>query len=289
MKTNKNLSKLALGTGGAVLLSIAAGCAHEQPPRELVDARNAYHRAETSHASQLAPASVHEAHLALERAERLYHDDAESAKTRDSAYIAQRRAQRAEVEATTIQLQQQNQQSLEQQRQQAAQAAVTAQDQLEKTRGELDSERAARQQAEMKAREALDKLQMANTVAVKDEPRGTVLTLPGSVLFTSGKAVVLPGAQERLDKVAEALKNDTEHNITVEGHTDSRGSYATNQQLSQQRAEAVRSYLVSKGLPEDRVKAVGVGATRPIADNDTAEGRATNRRVEIVVESAEQK
>ena len=105
-----------------------------------------------------------------------------------------------------------------------------------------------------------------------------------AVLFATGKYDLLPIARQKLDEVAKALLEQPFKTITVEGHTDSRGSLSKNQTLSQDRAESVRSYLISRGLPADKTKAVGHGPSRPVADNDTAEGRANNRRVEIVVD-----
>jgi OOP family OmpA-OmpF porin len=80
------------------------------------------------------------------------------------------------------------------------------------------------------------------------------------------------------------MKNESSAAFVVQGYTDSRGSDALNQDLSQRRAEAVRAYLVRRGVPSDRITAQGMGASNPIADNDTAEGRADNRRVELVVQ-----
>lgn len=112
-----------------------------------------------------------------------------------------------------------------------------------------------------------------------------VITLSGSVLFASNRTDLLPSAQAKLSEVAAALtKQDAESKITVEGHTDSQGNPSYNQDLSQRRAQAVRDYLVSRGMAADRVSAQGFGLTRPVADNATAEGRANNRRVEIVVQ-----
>ena len=111
-----------------------------------------------------------------------------------------------------------------------------------------------------------------------------VITLSGSVLFASNKSELLPAAQTRLNDVANALnRQDAGSNIVVEGHTDSQGAAKYNQALSQRRAQSVRDYLVARGIASDRVTAQGFGLTRPIADNETAEGRANNRRVEIVV------
>ncbi len=108
-----------------------------------------------------------------------------------------------------------------------------------------------------------------------------VLTLSGSVLFTSGSSTLLPAAQLKLNEVADVLtKQDPDSKMVVEGHTDSQGSASTNQELSQKRAQAVRDYLVSRGIAGDRVTAEGFGPSRPVANNGSAEGRADNRRVE---------
>jgi len=87
-----------------------------------------------------------------------------------------------------------------------------------------------------------------------------------------------------------ALKqSDESSTFLVEGHTDSRGSAEMNQDLSAQRATSVRDYLISQGVSPDRIKAVGRGLNEPVANNDTAEGRANNRRVEVVVQQGQQK
>ena len=111
-----------------------------------------------------------------------------------------------------------------------------------------------------------------------------VITLSGGVLFASNKSDLLPSARLKLNEVADALlKQDSESKIVVEGHTDSQGGAAHNQQLSQRRAQAVRDYLVTRGIAQDRITAEGFGVTRPVAENTSSEGRANNRRVEIVV------
>ena len=95
----------------------------------------------------------------------------------------------------------------------------------------------------------------------------------------------MPCAQAKLDQVAGALVHvDAQTTILLEGHTDSRGPESLNQALSRHRAVIVRSYLVSKGLAPERLVCQGHGPSRPIADNETAEGRANNRRVEVVVQ-----
>jgi len=114
-----------------------------------------------------------------------------------------------------------------------------------------------------------------------------VITLSGSVLFASNKDALLPAAKERLSQVADALKTQDDHKIVVEGHTDSQGSADLNQGLSDRRAQSVVTFLVSRGVPADKIRAEGLGLTRPVADNGTAEGRANNRRVEIIVKPVE--
>jgi outer membrane protein OmpA-like peptidoglycan-associated protein len=110
-----------------------------------------------------------------------------------------------------------------------------------------------------------------------------VITLSGSVLFASNKDALLPGAQDRLGMVADALKTQDDREIIVEGHTDSQGSADSNQGLSERRARSVATFLISRGVRGDQIRSAGLGLSKPIADNGTAEGRANNRRVEIIV------
>jgi outer membrane protein OmpA-like peptidoglycan-associated protein len=148
-------------------------------------------------------------------------------------------------------------------------------------------EKKERADADKRAKEAIDRLAAASIGAVKQEPRGMVITLSGSVLFASNKDALLPAAQERLGQVADALKTQDDHKIVVEGHTDSQGSAASNQGLSERRAQSVVSFLISRGVPTDQIRAQGLGLSRPIADNGSPEGRANNRRVEIIVQPVE--
>jgi outer membrane protein OmpA-like peptidoglycan-associated protein len=126
--------------------------------------------------------------------------------------------------------------------------------------------------------------ELATLAAVKEEERGLVVTLSGGVLFRSAESTLLSSAQVKLDQVANALLAVRARNLIVEGHTDSQGSESYNQGLSQRRADAVRDYLVQRGYPTDRIQARGKGKGSPIADNASPEGRANNRRVEIIIE-----
>jgi outer membrane protein OmpA-like peptidoglycan-associated protein len=126
---------------------------------------------------------------------------------------------------------------------------------------------------------------LAAIAAIKEEARGLVITLSGSILFASNKYALLETAKTKLDQVAEALKaQDGDKRMVVEGHTDSQGSDRINQPLSLNRASAVRDYLVSRGVDSDKITSVGMGSSRPLLDNRNAENRANNRRVEIIIQ-----
>jgi outer membrane protein OmpA-like peptidoglycan-associated protein len=154
-------------------------------------------------------------------------------------------------------------------------------EEIARTKKQLEEEKAARQALEKKYQAAMASI--AEIAKVKEEARGVVITISGEVLFATNKYDLLPIAQTKLDEVAKALKDQGYKQIVVEGHTDSRGSAKKNEELSFQRADSVRAYLVSRGIDSSKIKAVGVGPSRPVASNDTAEGRANNRRVELVV------
>ena len=264
----------------------ASACATAQPPAELVQARAAYAKSERAEAARYNPAAVHEARVALRRAEKLYESEGEGPEVRDASYIAQRRAERALVEGETVAIQHRNEEAARAAEKARAQAAAQAQTQLQETRAELQETQRAREDAETRAREALQQLSATQTAAVKQSDKGTVITLAGAFLFPSNKSTLLPSANAKLDKVADVLKQQEERHILIEGHTDSRGSAQHNLELSRQRAEAVASYLASRGVAREHITTQGVGADRPTADNQTPEGRATNRRVEITVQDA---
>lgn len=151
-------------------------------------------------------------------------------------------------------------------------------------RRELENERSAREAAGARTAAALENLRRVATV--DDQERGIVITLSGSVLFASGQAQLLPNAQQRLDQVATTLHDYPDQDMVVEGHTDSRGSASSNADLSLRRAQAVLTCLVSRGVSTERIRAMGIGPDRPVADNRSAEGRANDRRVEIVLSRA---
>lgn len=125
--------------------------------------------------------------------------------------------------------------------------------------------------------------QLSSIGEVKQDDRGVILTLTGGVLFTFGSDELMPQAEERLDNLAQVLKQSPDAKFKIEGHTDSKGSEEYNQELSERRAKAVKDYLVSKGVSEQSIETEGFGEQRAVATNDTPEGRANNRRVEVVL------
>jgi outer membrane protein OmpA-like peptidoglycan-associated protein len=272
-----------------ISLWFAAGCGTALPPPELVQARATYDRASHGPAQELAPADLDTAKQALARAEAAFEDDGADARSRDLAYIADRKALLAEAQAGVVQAERERQSTDKDFRKTQISSLAKTKEQLEEERRaseqgkkELEAERKARAEAERKAAAAMASL--AEIAKVKEEARGVVITLSGAVLFATGKYELLPIASQKLDEVAKALKDQGFKSIVVEGHTDSRGNAQANEILSLRRAESVRTHLVSRGIPSDKIRANGLGSVRPVADNASAEGRANNRRVEIVVE-----
>jgi len=261
------------------------------PPIELVNARQAYQHASMGQAAQLVPAELHKAQVALAVAESSYQDDPKSFRTRDLAYIADRKSKMAEALAiTAVENAATEKANKDYQATQTQIVKDTKEDLAASERNsamktsQIAAEQKARLDAEKRAADA--QANLAKLAAVKEEARGLVITLSGSVLFASNKSALLPAAQNRLNQVADALLATKERRLTVEGHTDSQGSSGYNQVLSQQRADAVRSYIISRGYPGDMIHAQGIGKDRPVADNSNAEGRANNRRVEIIIDRA---
>ena len=302
--------------GTLALTGLLAGCA-TIAPRQLTEARDSYAASTQGLAGKLTPTELYDAKKVLDKANKEFEENGDTLECRDLSYVVQRKVELADVKART----EKDRQSIAA----AAKAGVIVRDEqvnssraalastraqlsterranvastnellaandaqgkaLEASASQLESEKLARQSAEAKLAGAMKDL--AAIAAVKEEARGVVITLSGSVLFASGKYELLNTAMTKLDQVAEALKQqDADKRMVVEGHTDSQGSNATNEPLSLNRATTVRNYLVSRGVAADRISAVGMGSTRAITDNKTPENRANNRRVEIVIGAA---
>jgi len=155
----------------------------------------------------------------------------------------------------------------------------------EAERARLDTQMMKQQQSDVQQRLYIS---LSEILETRREARGLIVNL-SDVLFDFNQATLKPGAREKLSKLAGILLAYTgSYRMQIEGHTDSVGSQDYNQKLSEDRAQAVHDYLISSALPADRMNAVrGFGKIRPVATNDTAEGRQTNRRVEIVISDTE--
>jgi outer membrane protein OmpA-like peptidoglycan-associated protein len=290
-----NLSRLSIVATSLVLVGLGACGGDRPPPRSLLDARNELATAKGGVAVRLDPTDVHEAELALQRAEQAWSNSPDEPSTLDLAVIAQRKAQIAEAEAAVLKAQQDAETAKRELQGVMSSQLSAARGQLDqtkqalnKTQEQLQAEQAAAVEQRKKLADLEAKLKdardtIAKIAAVKDDDRGMVITLQGEVLFATGKYELKGGAMAKLDQIAEALRGK-EQPMVVYGFTDNVGTRDNNMTLSQQRATSVRDYLVSKGIPQDLISAQGKGPDSPIAENTSIEGRAANRRVEIVVQ-----
>lgn len=129
-----------------------------------------------------------------------------------------------------------------------------------------------------KQKQEIDQIPDAN---VQQQGEALMVAFPGDVLFDTGSSSLAPGAFSRLDQLADTLTRYPETDVIVKGHTDAEGSEASNQSLSEQRADSVRRYLIGKGVSPSRITSIGFGESMPLVSNSTMAGRQQNRRVEI--------
>jgi outer membrane protein OmpA-like peptidoglycan-associated protein len=118
----------------------------------------------------------------------------------------------------------------------------------------------------------------------KRTENGVLVRMKNDILFDSGSAVLKPEAIAQLEKMGDILAKYSDDRIRVEGHTDAVGSGPANEQLSLRRADAVKRVLLGRGVTEPQITALGMGETRPVADNKSQTGRAANRRVELHID-----
>jgi outer membrane protein OmpA-like peptidoglycan-associated protein len=167
---------------------------------------------------------------------------------------------------------------------QAAQAAsqAAAQQAALQAKAQAARDEAARAQAATEALRAELLRQLNDVLQTTDSPRGLVVNM-ADVLFETGKYALSSDAQLKLAKLSGIIQAHPGLNLAIEGYTDTTGTAEFNMTLSQQRADTVRTFLITQGLSPDTITAKGLGESNPIADNSTAAGRKLNRRVEIIV------
>jgi outer membrane protein OmpA-like peptidoglycan-associated protein len=258
---------------GAVLALFAYGCAGPKENIALKNAKAAYEKAKGDpNVAANASVALYEAGQTLNSAEMATSD----AETNHLAYMAEKQtaiavttAEQKLAEAERQKLaKDKDQVLLEQQERQARNARGEAQDaQKQALASKAQAKKLEQELAELKA---------------KKTDRGFVLTL-GDVLFATGKADLMSGAQRTIDQLAGFLNNYPNKKVSVEGHTDTVGSEDYNITLSQRRADSVRSAIMARGISADRISAKGLGELYPVASNDTPAGRQQNRRVEILI------
>lgn len=290
---------------------LMAACA-TTPPRnaEIENARESIQRIEGRPlAGEVAAQELEAAHAALRDAEEYLRRGRSKSEISNAAYLAQRHADIAEQQIANASAERAVANAKHEREviiAQAHQREAELRAQQTATAAQQDAERRVRQAenraltAEQQAEEAQRRAQEAATtnqrleelqkqladLQPKNTDRGVVLTL-GDVLFDSGKATLKPGAVPKIDRLAAYLKRNADDSVTIEGHTDSVGSEEYNQDLSQRRADAVRTALISRGVNADRIQASGKGEGFPVASNDSPSGRQQNRRVEVVLNQAQ--
>ncbi len=205
----------------------------------------------------------------------------------EQAY-ARQQAERAAAQA------QQQAQAAQQQQQQAEQAAAQARQEQQQAEAQTAAARRAQQQAEQsaqqlaqQAQQARERLrqQLSQVLQTRETARGLIMNM-SDVLFGFDKYNLKPDAKQKLAKISGILLAYPDLKVQVEGYTDNIGAPQYNQTLSEKRADTVRNFLVTQDVPSQNVTAQGYGESHPVADNDTATGRAQNRRVELVVSGA---
>ena len=230
----------------------------------------------------------------------------EQAKLREQTTNAQLMAEQARKQAEDARLQAgQEQAKLRAETMNAQQMAEQARKQAEEVRARADADRlrgeqelaASRQQQQARAGKVAEAeaaataakaelLRQLNVVLqTRETARGLIVNM-SDVLFDTAQFTLRPGAREKQSRIAGIVMAHPGLKLEVEGHTDSVGDDASNQVLSERRAESVRKYLVQSSVPADTITAKGLGESTPVADNMTADGRRANRRVELVVSGA---
>ena len=269
-------------------------------PLEMYEARNAVEIAKSRAADKYAPEIFSKAEGSLKLAENSLASKADRNATssiarqtvqfcEDARYLA---VQRQEEERITKERDEAAAKAKAEAEAKAAVEAAEAQRQADAAAAEAkrkaDAEIAAKEQAVQAAQREKQQLrarlleQFNRVLPTTDTPRGLVVNM-GDVLFDTGKSDLRAGAREALAKLTGIVLNYPSLRLSIEGHTDNTGSAELNQALSEKRADVVRDYLIVQGLDPGPLSAKGFGMTAPVADNNTAEGRQKNRRVEIIV------
>lgn len=267
-----------------VATATLSGCASMPQNSVLDEARSDYQAAQANpKVVELAPYELKQAGDALAKATDAASKQDDAAMVSHLAYLAKQRTAIAQETAKQKSAEETVANAAKERgdiRLEARTAEVDkAQQQAAKARMQSEISQEQARDAEMRSRQLEAELKELNA---KQTERGMVITL-GDVLFDTNKAQLKPGGIRSLEKLAGFLKQYPQRNVQVEGHTDSTGSADYNLELSERRANAVRTSLLDMGINSDRISTRGYGQESPVASNDTAMGRQLNRRVEIIL------
>lgn len=284
-----------------VMLAIAVlvgACSSMPATTTLLDqARSDYRVAQSNpNVAKYAPLEMKQAGEALDQANAAAEDNDSDEKIDKLAYVAKQKialtreaAKQKSAEAEVASAgKERDQLRLDQRTNEADKAKMNAQQsRLNAQIAQSETAEAQRKTQEAQARTAQLEAQLADLAAKKTE-RGMVITL-GDVLFGTDMARLNPDGMRTAQKLADVLQQNPQRTVMVEGFTDSTGTSAHNQELSERRASAVSGALLQMGVARERVTIRGYGEAYPIATNDTAENRQWNRRVEIVLSDVDGK
>ncbi|MDB5818555.1 MAG: flagellar motor protein MotB [Rhizobacter sp.] len=295
MNTQRTLPKrsaLAATIAAACLLAACASAPKSTP--QLDQARAAYSSA-SNDASVVAaaPADLRRGQEALQQAEAAQRDGKKPEEVDHYAYLANQRIASAQ-QAAALSRAEQSVTASSAERDRIVLAARTREADAQRNNADMarrqadDQARAAdmaRQNAAASNSRANDLQRQLAELNAKQTSKGMVMTL-GDVLFDTGRSTLNPGAGRTIDQLATFLKDNPDRTVRIEGYTDNTGSLQLNQNLSQQRAESVKSALLTRGIGGDRINTQGFGPSSPVATNATEAGRQQNRRIEIVISNS---
>jgi outer membrane protein OmpA-like peptidoglycan-associated protein len=277
MKLN---NRVVLSVAIAAILSACSAAPSRN--ESLETARTLVPEVEKSSRAGVAAADIANARSSLDAANRLAESKAKPSQVKYEAENAVLSAQIANEKILTVQANEeiangtaQRQTVLIQARERESQRSA---DQASEARRQADASELRADASALRA-ESLE-AELADLKLRKTE-RGLVLTL-GDVLFDTGQATLKSGANGTLDRLAAALRDKSGRKVTIEGHTDNVGSDASNQGLSERRAQAVQLGLTERGVARSQITTIGKGENFPIASNDSVDGRQSNRRVELI-------
>jgi OOP family OmpA-OmpF porin len=262
---------------GVSLAALVAGCAGARPA-SLDRARSSLTQAQQDPAVvRYAPAQLSEAQAAMTQAENVWNSEGDREEASHLAYLTEQKAGVA-VAVARQKAAEDERERLRAQREDIRVSARTREAEMARAQAEAATDRAVVATTRAQVLE-----QELAALKAQDTERGLVMTLQEGVLFEYDKADLKPGAMRSLEPLTTFLREHPDRTLLIEGHTDSTGTDSYNLELSQRRAEAVRSFLTSQGISADRVLARGYGEFYPVTTNTTEAGRQQNRRVEVVI------